>query len=105
MNRQLDPRETYLYGMLFALTKEQLQAMQKQVAGKLGILGKSRLNSRGKEIERIILHLFERKKEFGETINAEILADLDYIEKNIDDWSDVEFEELEYLRDLLRHFS
>lgn len=105
MNRQLDPKETYLYGMLFTLAKEQLEAMQKQVSGKLGMLGKSRLNSRNKEIERIILHLFEHKKGFGEYISSEILADLHYVESDFGVFEDAGPEELEYLKDVLRQFS
>ncbi len=105
MDRQLDPKETYLYGMLFTLAKEQIGAKQKQDSGKLGMLGKARLNSRGKEMERIILHLFEHKKEFGEYISSEILADLHYIEGDFKAWEDVGSEELEYLKDVLRQFS
>ena len=101
MNYQMDPRETYLYGVLFVLVKDQLAAEQKKMAGKLGIFGKTRSNSRTKEIEKIIFHIFDKKKEFGDDILPEVLADLSYIEMGIDRWENIEAEELSYLREKL----
>lgn len=101
MNYQMDPKETYLYGILFVLVKDQLAAKEKQMAGNLGMWGKSRLNSRNKEIEKIIFHLFDKKNSLGEEILPEVLADLEYIETEPNRWAEVTAEELEYLREIL----
>jgi len=101
MSYQLDPKESYLYGVLLELTKKQVSALEKDLSGNLGIWGKSRFNSRTKEIEKIIFHLFKKKN--GDSTHAmpKILADFDYIEADTGLWADTTSEEIAYLRKIV----
>ncbi len=106
MERQIDKKETYLYGTLLALVREQLGAIQKQVSGRLGMWGKSRFNARTKEIQKIMFQIFQKKEgAFGEQAVPEMLADLDFIESDNRVWSDIKPEELQYLRNILSQLS
>ncbi len=101
MNQLLDPKEAYLYGVLLELTKKQVTSIQKQLAGDLGLWGKSRLNSRTKEIQKIIFHLFDKKTGTSEDIVSKILVDFSYIETDTETWADITAEEIDYLRKML----
>ncbi len=101
MSHQLDPKEAYLYGVLLELTKKQVSAIQKELSGSLGIWGKSRLNSRTKEIEKIIFHIFKKKECSSKEIVTKILADFNYIEANTGIWADTTIEEIDYLRKIV----
>ena len=101
MSHQLDPKEAYLYGVLLELTKKQVSAIQKELSGSLGIWGKSRFNSRTKEIEKIIFHIFKKKECLSEQIVTKILVDFDYIEADVGIWADTTTEEINYLRKIV----
>ncbi|MDQ7089489.1 MAG: hypothetical protein Q9M50_02430 [Methylococcales bacterium] len=102
MSYELDPKEAYLYGVLLELTKKQVTAMHKQLAGNLGIWGKSRLNSRTKEIQKIIFHLFNKKNASSKEILSKVLADFKFIESDTALWADTTSEEINYLRTVLK---
>lgn len=101
MSHQLDPKEAYLYGVLLELTKKQVSAMQKALSGNLGMWGKSRFNSRTKEIEKIIFHIFKKKECPSEQMVTEILSDFDYIGADTGIWADTTPEEIDYLRKIV----
>jgi len=101
MSYQLDPKESYLYGVLLELTKKQVSALEKDLSGNLGIWGKSRFNSRTKEIEKIVFHIFKKKNTTSQQIVTKILADFDYIEANKGIWADTTSEEIDYLRKIV----
>ena len=84
MERLLDKKDTYLYGTLLALVKEQLAAVQKQVSGGgLGMWGKARFSSRTKEIQKFLFKIFQKKQvTVGDLAFTEMAADLDYIEED-----------------------
>ncbi|MCK5871598.1 MAG: hypothetical protein KAG26_02130 [Methylococcales bacterium] len=105
MNDPLDPNVAYLYGILFEGIAKQVLMEKKQLAGTLGVWGRSRLSKRAKEIEKIIFHIFEQKKTDYQQIISEILIDLDYIEANNDLWAKVTLDELTYLRTVLQELS
>ena len=59
---RLTHKEIYLYGTLLALAEEQGNALLKLQNQNLGFFGKSRLESRLKEIEKFFNKLIESKK-------------------------------------------
>ncbi|NOQ36297.1 MAG: hypothetical protein GQ569_10440 [Methylococcaceae bacterium] len=102
MSNQLEQKESYFYGLLLALAKEQQTALQKQVAGNLNRWGQSRLKSRNKEMQKIMLHLFNTKNDAGLQVVPDILNDLAYIASNAEEWNEATPEEIESLREVLR---
>jgi len=101
MTHQIEAKEAYLYGVLLELTKKQIAAIQKQLAGNLGVWGKARLNSRTKEIQKIIFHLFDKKNTSSDDIISKILVDFSYIETDTEMWADITSEEIDYLRKMV----
>lgn len=99
----MDKKDTYLYGTLLALVKEQLSAIQKQVSGGgLGMWGKARFSSRTTEIQKFIVKILERKQAATENqALAEMVVDLDGIRDDKRVWTDVTQEELDYVRSIL----
>jgi hypothetical protein len=105
MTNSLDSRESYLYTILLDRTAKQVAMLKKKTAGTLGVWGRSRLEKRKKDIEKLLFHIFTQKNTTYEQIILEIMDDLNYIEMNIatnnDTWAGVGLDELSYLRDLL----
>jgi len=76
----MDSEELYLYGTLMALAEEQQEAINKLVAGSLGFFGKSRMQSRGREIGKFIFKIANHKTKVGiQNVNESILLDLESI--------------------------
>ena len=102
MNRRLDNKETYLFGTLLALVREQLEAVEKLHAGKLGWWGRGRMAPRSQTMGKFMRALLAHKAEKG-VIDplAEVSADLEFIERDDRTWSDVTPREIEFVRDAL----
>ena len=76
----MDTEELYLYGALLALAQDQQEAITKLTLGSLGFFGKSRIQSRGREIGKFISKIANHKKRVGiQNLNENILADLELI--------------------------
>tara|TARA_B110000196_G_scaffold45524_1_gene35886 strand:+ start:643 stop:936 length:294 start_codon:yes stop_codon:yes gene_type:complete len=76
----MDNEELYLYGALLALAQDQQEAITKLTSGSLGFFGKSRIQSRGREIGKFISKIENHKKKVGiKNLNENILADLELI--------------------------
>jgi len=76
----LDKKETYLWGTLLALVKEQLDAIDKSISGSLGFWGKSRMQARNKEMEKFLKKLVEYKvSRYGENTMEALIKDMDFI--------------------------
>ena len=94
-------KETYLYGQLVSLTRDNLAALDKHLDGRLGIWGKTRLSSRSRRINEILRQIFFLKSEAGnftvDHLLIEIDKDLDALHRT---WDDVTQEELKYMKSL-----
>jgi len=101
----MDAKDTYLWGTLLALVREQLAAIEKQVAGDLGMWGKMRSQSRNKAMQKFLFKLFLRKVQAHGDDAAKAMhamqAELEQIEKDKKTWSDITPEELQYVRNIL----
>jgi len=76
----MDNKELYLYGTLMALAQEQHEAIGQLTSGTLGFFGKSRIQSRGREIGKFVAKIASYKSQQGnQNINESILADLESI--------------------------
>ena len=94
----LDKKETYLWGTLLALVKEQLEALNKAASGSLGFWGKGRIQARNKAMEKFIKKLIEYKvSRFGEDTMDALLRDIEFIKQDNQVWGDVNLSELEYV--------
>ena len=100
--RKVTKKETYLYGQLFALPKENLAAINKLTEGKLGMWGKARLQPRTNRILQVLLQLYGNKQKQG--ISTDDIA-FDEIERDIlflyGKWGDISKDELEYLQSIM----
>lgn len=76
--------ELYLYGTLLALAQEQSEAIGKLTTGGLGFFGKSRIQSRGREIGKFVDKIAKAKSKQGhfdrDGIAAEIRQDLQSVQ-------------------------
>ena len=98
----LDKTELYLWGTLFALVKEQLEAINKAATGSLGIWGRSRMQARNKELEKFLKKLIEHKiSSYGVDVMGALLKDIEFIKQDNQIWGDVSTSELEYVQSLL----
>lgn len=98
----MDKKDIYIWGTLLALVREQLAAVDKQVQGTLGMWGKARFQSRGREIQKFLFKLLERKVQSrGDGALEALRADLVAIETDNNTWHDVTPSELEYVRTIL----
>lgn len=103
---KMEAKDTYLYGTLFALVKEQLDAIDLQISGGLGMWAKMRFQSRTKEIEKFVRKILKRKiANHGEQALQLVIDDLEHIESNKELWSDVSSAQIEYVRNILRYSS
>ena len=97
-------KETYLYGQLVSLSRDNLAAIDKLVDGRLGVWGKGRLNARSRRINEILQQIFALKIEAGnldvDHLLMEIDKDLDALHRT---WDDVTQEELDYMKSLTAH--
>ena len=76
----MDNKELYLYGTLMALAQEQQEAISQLTSGTLGFFGKSRIQSRGREIGKLAAKIVKYKNQLGkQNANESILADLESI--------------------------
>ena len=94
-------KETYLYGQLFALAKEQLAALDKRIEGRLGIWGKNRLNARTRRLSKVLQEIFILKIKSDvndpDLVLSEINKDLVSLRRA---WDDVSQGELDYLKSM-----
>lgn len=98
----MDKKNIYLWGTLLALVREQLDAIDKQVGGRLGIWGKSRFHSRSKQLQKFLFELYHRKAQtHGDQAVQALLEDLQQIENDKNTWKDITQNELEYVRNML----
>lgn len=98
----MDKNETYLWGTLLALVREQLAALEKHSRGKLGMWGKARIGARNKEMQKFLFKLLEHKaKVYGDSAIEGLISDLEAIEKDQNVWRDIASEEIDYLRTIL----
>ena len=101
----LDKKETYLWGTLLALVREQLDAINKDSS--LGFLGKSRMQSRNKAMIKFVKKLCKHKiSKFGESPtfpphSDKLLQDLQFIEQDTQVWGNVDSGQLEYVSKML----
>ena len=76
----MNNKEIYLYGTVLALAEEQENAIKQLALGKLGFFGKSRIQSRGREIDKFLEKIKLNKKQLGVIdINESIISDLESI--------------------------
>ena len=76
----MDNNELYLYGTLMGLAQDQQDAIGKLASGSLGFFGKSRIQSRGREIGKFITKIAKHKNQLGiQNVNESILTDLESI--------------------------
>jgi hypothetical protein len=61
----VDKKETYLYGVLLALSREQLAAMEKAERRQLGVWGRYRAAARGDTMAKFIVKIMEHKSRDG----------------------------------------
>lgn len=98
----MDKKETYLWGTLLALVREQLDAINKYSS--LGFWEKSRMQSRNKAMIKFMKKLCKYKiSKFGESSTFpphldKLLQDLQFIEQDTQEWGDVNSCQLEYVR-------
>jgi hypothetical protein len=99
----LDSTEVYLYGTLFALVKEQLDAVNRHAEGKLGFWGKGRIQPRTRTITKFLIRVLQHKQSAhgGDAIQR-IADDLDFMVVDRGLWKDVAVEQVEYIRGILR---
>lgn len=99
----MNKKDTYLWGTLLALVREQLAAIDKQVQGSLGIWGKSRFQSRTKEVQKILfkLHLRKAKSHGDDGAVGALHADIESIETDNQTWHDITSQEIQYVRNIL----
>ena len=102
MSRNLDKKETYLYGTLLALIQENLVAFEKHQQGKLGFWGRSRASSRNSAIDKFVQKVIDYKSAHGDDdpIGA-MERDLAYIQQDSRVWDDISDDQLGMLRKLL----
>lgn len=88
----MDHKEHYLYGTLMALAQDQKDAINKLTTGTLGFFGKSRIQSRGREIGKFITKISNHKNKQGiQNIYQSIQEDLNSIKNK-----DFPFDQKEY---------
>ncbi len=102
MNRTLDKQETYLYGTVLQLVRDNLAAMEKHQQGKLGLWGRARANSRNGAIDKFAQKIFDYKvKTASLDPIGEIVQDLTFIHHDNNVWDDVTEDEVVMLRTLI----
>jgi hypothetical protein len=88
----MDHKEHYLYGTLMALAQDQKDAINKLTSGTLGFFGKSRIQSRGREIGKFITKISKHKNTLGiQNTHESVLTDLSSIKNK-----DFPFDKKEY---------
>ena len=98
----MDNKDIYLWGTFLALVREQLDAIDKQVNGNLGMWGKARFNSRNKALQKFVFKLMQHKAQtHGDKAMDALRADLETIENDTDTWSDITAGELKYVKNIL----
>jgi hypothetical protein len=89
-SRELDKKETYLYGTLLELTRENLAALEKHEKGVLGIWGRARASHRNEAIDKFVQKIIDRKvaADHADPI-GEIVKDLEFIEQDTQVWDGI----------------
>lgn len=97
-----DKKETYLYGTLLELVREQLAAWDKHQRGELGMWGRARASSRNNTIDKFVQKVIDHKDVSGHSEPIDrIVEDLESIRRDTSEWGDVSDEQLDFLRKLL----
>ena len=97
-----DKKETYLYGTLLELVREQLIAWDKHQRGELGMWGRARASSRNSTIDKFLQKISDHKSARGESDPVQqIVGELDLIRRDTNDWGDVSDAQLDFVRKLL----
>lgn len=93
----MNKKEVYNYGTFFALIKEQNEAHEKQVVGKLGRWGKARMKPRDETIFKFATKILRNKaKIFSsmEEILESVKSDLAFISSDNNVWGEVPAQEI-----------
>ncbi|HEY4135791.1 MAG TPA: hypothetical protein VGO34_11310 [Alphaproteobacteria bacterium] len=95
-------KETYLYGQLFALAKEQDDALDALAARKLGMWGRARLQARTKRMQKVAFEIMVAKVKGG--LNMDQVADAFRadIESCARTWPNLTDGQLSYVRGIAR---
>ena len=102
MNGNLDKKETYLYGTVLQLVRDNLAALEKHQQGKLGFWGRARANSRNGTIDKFVQKIINHKVKTGRPDPiGEIVRDLTFILQDDNVWNDITEEEVVMLRTLI----
>lgn len=98
----IDKKETYLYGTLLELVREQLVAWEKHQQGKLGMWGRARASSRNGTIDKFMQKIIDYKTAHrqGDPVE-EIVGDLAFIQQDNAVWDGISDEQVDFLRKLL----
>jgi len=97
-----DKNETYFYGTLLELAREQLISWDKHQRGKLGMWGRARASSRNGAIDKFVQKLIDHKVARGIADPvANIVEDLEFIQRDSSVWDDISDDQLNFLRKLL----
>ncbi len=101
MSEGLDNKEAYLYGTLFALIQEQLEALEKLASGNIGFWAKNRIPGRGKVIDKFALKIINYKiSKGGGHMTTEIYKDIEFIDGDYRVWADITKQQLNIIRDI-----
>ena len=98
----MDKKETYLYGTLLALIRDNLEALEKHQQGKLGFWGRARASSRNGAIDKFIQKIVDYKSKRGQDNPIDdMVGDLSYIRQDNEVWDDVSDDQIDMLRKLI----
>ncbi|MFC1600812.1 hypothetical protein ACFL34_00490 [Candidatus Sumerlaeota bacterium] len=91
-------KETYEYGTLLALIRDQNKAIQKQANGELGWWGRGRIRPRGLTMVKFAFNIFRSKAERLpnlDAVNESIVSDLKIIACDPKVWGQVSDSEID----------
>ena len=98
----IDKKETYLYGTLLELVREQLVAWEKHQQGKLGMWGRARASNRNGAIDKFVQKVIDYKSAHGQGDPVqEMVKDLAFIQQDNAVWDGISDDQIEFVRKLL----
>ena len=102
MDRNLDKKETYLYGTVLELIRENLVALEKHEQGKLGMWGRARATSRNGTIDKFVQKIIDHKvaADHADPV-GEIVRDLEFIQQDSCVWDGISGAVIKTLRKLI----